>query len=177
MRGKDKDKDRMYDQRYRSRYPERIRISRRASDRKHQHKRSTSLQTYRESHREYYKMASRARTQALKLEAFNTYGGPICICCGETHMEFLSLDHIAGDGAEYRRQRARSGGEHLYSDLKKLGYPRGYRVLCMNCNFALGHFGYCPHGNVKIESDKAVTTNGHKSHHSLQLALLDEGKA
>jgi hypothetical protein len=21
----------------------------------------------------------------------------------------------------------------------------GYRVLCMNCNFALGHSGYCPH--------------------------------
>lgn len=24
-------------------------------------------------------------------------------------------------------------------------YPAGFRLLCMNCNFAIGHFGSCPH--------------------------------
>jgi hypothetical protein len=29
--------------------------------------------------------------------------------------------------------------------LRQNSYPTGYRVLCHNCNFALGHYGYCPH--------------------------------
>ena len=33
----------------------------------------------------------------------------------------------------------------LFQYLKRNNYPPGYRVLCMNCNFAMGHFGYCPH--------------------------------
>jgi hypothetical protein len=29
--------------------------------------------------------------------------------------------------------------------LRKNGFPKGFRVLCHNCNFAHGHYGYCPH--------------------------------
>jgi len=25
------------------------------------------------------------------------------------------------------------------------GYPTGFRVLCHNCNQAIGLYGYCPH--------------------------------
>jgi hypothetical protein len=32
---------------------------------------------------------------------------------------------------------------HLY--LRTHGYPSGFRVLCHNCNFSFGHYGYCPH--------------------------------
>ena len=92
-----------------------------------------------------------------KIDVFNAYGGAMCACCGETHIEFLSLDHIGGDGAAHRRQLA---GKGLYLWLKTNGYPSGFRVLCMNCNFALGKYGYCPHGNVRIESDRAITKNG-----------------
>jgi hypothetical protein len=41
-------------------------------------------------------------------------------------------------------------GTHLYLWLKQNNYPPGFRVLCMNCNFAIGHSGYCPH-NAKVE--------------------------
>ncbi len=80
----------------------------------------------------------------LKLETFKAYGGPTCSCCGESRVEFLSMDHINGVGAVERYTSHRKG-EGLYRWLKKNGWPAGFRVLCMNCNFAYGHAGYCPH--------------------------------
>jgi len=32
----------------------------------------------------------------------------------------------------------------MYRWLKKQGYPKGYQVLCFNCNFASA-WGVCPH--------------------------------
>lgn len=28
---------------------------------------------------------------------------------------------------------------------RRNGYPKGFRVLCHNCNMAIGFYGYCPH--------------------------------
>lgn len=80
----------------------------------------------------------------LKMEAFRAYGGSKCSCCGETRVEFLTIDHIDGNGGVSRDATHRKG-EGLYRWLKKNGWPSGFRVLCMNCNFAYGHAGYCPH--------------------------------
>ena len=89
---------------------------------------------------------------SLKLDVLNAYGGPICICCGETLLDGLSIDHINGDGAEDRRQRKdTSGGSSLYPWLKKNGYPPGYQVLCMTCNYAKGTSDYCPHKHLAAE--------------------------
>jgi hypothetical protein len=33
----------------------------------------------------------------------------------------------------------------LYLWLKRNNYPTGFRVLCHNCNLAIGFYGYCPH--------------------------------
>lgn len=103
--------------------------------------------------------SSCSRRRRLKVETFEAYGGAVCACCGENNLEFLSLDHIAGDGAAHRRQLAATKhkelgkGVKLYEWCRKNGYPAGFRVLCMNCNFSLGHFGYCPHGlKVKAEA-------------------------
>jgi len=89
------------------------------------------------------KWAKRAYFQHLKLEALNAYGGPSCVCCGEDHIECLQLDHIDGNGAEHRREEPKA--KNLYVWLRQRGWPPGYRVLCVNCNFAVGHFGVCPH--------------------------------
>lgn len=86
--------------------------------------------------------AHKAAHQRLKREVFIAYGGCKCACCGESAMEFLSLDHIHGRGNQEYKIR----GYNLYGVLKREGFPSGYRVLCMNCNFAMGHFGKCPHG-------------------------------
>ncbi len=82
-----------------------------------------------------------------KREVINHYGG-VCACCGETDLEFLTIDHPNGDGAAERRAAfgERGGaGYKQYCRLKRQGFPPGYRVLCQNCNTAIGYFGYCPH--------------------------------
>lgn len=86
--------------------------------------------------------ANRARLQIMK-EISN--GDIKCACCGERHIEFLTIDHIKNNGSEEVRK---AGGHHrdLYNNMVKNGYVKeNYQVLCMNCNFALGHSGYCPH--------------------------------
>jgi hypothetical protein len=85
---------------------------------------------------------SKAAVLKLKLAAFEAYGNA-CACCGETRVEFLSIDHI--DPTTAKRGTSERSGVGLYRMLRNQQYPTGYRVLCMNCNFARGHFGYCPH--------------------------------
>ena len=71
--------------------------------------------------------------------------GRICACCGEDRPEFLTIDHIHGGGNRHRRELKRNGGVSFYCWLIQQGFPEGYRTLCMNCNFARGNYGYCPH--------------------------------
>lgn len=57
-------------------------------------------------------------------------GNMICANCGESHREFLEIDHINGGGKEHKRTRTVS----LYRWLQINGYPEGFQVLCSNCN-------------------------------------------
>jgi len=115
---------------------------------------------YAESHREecraksraYYAAHREARNAyevvfhaALKLEVLNAYGGARCVCCGETLITCLSLDHINGDGAKHRKETSHGGGGALYGWLKGNNYPPGYQVLCFNCNWAKGTNDHCPY--------------------------------
>jgi hypothetical protein len=92
----------------------------------------------------------------LKIEVLSHYseGNPVCACCGEDHIEFLQIDHIAGDGAAQKRSVGMHGksSEEFYKWLKRNGFPPGFRPLCANCNTALGFFGYCPHQRDKPET-------------------------
>jgi hypothetical protein len=83
----------------------------------------------------------------LKLEILVRYSGnpPKCFCCNETLIEFLTIDHINGGGNQHREKINIKGGNTFYRWLKKNNYPEGYRIACLNCNFSLGHYGYCPH--------------------------------
>ncbi len=101
---------------------------------------------------------SKVRHHSLRLEALEHYGNghPQCACCGEDRMEFLAIDHIYGGGGQHRKKE---GIHHLVRWLKKNGYPPGFRVLCHNCNFSLGAYGYCPHqhdgtSKLTVVSDK-----------------------
>ena len=84
-----------------------------------------------------------SRNRKLKQDLIDAYGG-CCACCGTKEFEFLTLDHINGDGAQHRRKHLTSYS--IYTEIRKLGYPKdAYRILCMNCNFSIGMYGYCPH--------------------------------
>lgn len=91
---------------------------------------------------------ARDRSRAVKLRALRHYSGgePHCACCGETRYEFLTFDHINGGGRKHREEmRKENGCNQIQLWLEKHSYPEGFRVLCLNCNGAIGFFGYCPH--------------------------------
>lgn len=76
------------------------------------------------------------------------YGGAYCRCCGETQLEFLTLDHVNGGGDAHRRRlEGRGSGKNYYHRLRALGFPQEppLQVLCFNCNGAKGGYGKCPH--------------------------------
>lgn len=71
-----------------------------------------------------------------RMEVLIRYGGnpPKCECCHENIPEFLTIDHIDGGGRRHRREL---GTSTIYSWLRRRGFPLGFRVLCMNCNWAM----------------------------------------
>jgi hypothetical protein len=81
----------------------------------------------------------------LIVDAMNAYGGCFCRCCGMTEFEFLTLDHVDGGGNQHRKELRKRKTTDIYTWAKKNGYPPGFQVLCMNCNWARGKFGECPH--------------------------------
>ncbi len=99
-------------------------------------------------------------TRKLKDDILEHYGKE-CACCGEKHKEFLTIDHINGGGSNHRKELSKwgRGGEPVYSWLKKNGYPAGFRVLCTNCNTAMGFLGKCPH-ETEREIQNKETSNG-----------------
>jgi len=84
----------------------------------------------------------------LKRDVLAAYGGK-CACCKETTLEFLSIDHINGDGATHRKVEKCGGGSPFYLWLKRHKYPKdNFQALCFNCNFAKHRYGQCPHQRV-----------------------------
>jgi hypothetical protein len=73
---------------------------------------------------------------------------PQCKCCKTDILEFLSIDHINGGGIQHRKLIG-GNGAGFYRWLIKNNFPEGFRVLCMNCNHALGRCGYCPHHGLE----------------------------
>lgn len=106
----------------------------------------------------YQRANAMYRRGKLKAEMMAAYGSE-CACCKESNEEFLTLDHVHGGGGKHRRSI--SGGS-VYQDLKNKGWPKeGYRILCMNCNFATRFGQPCPHSRtgfavVSIQSPPTV---------------------
>lgn len=99
------------------------------------------------AHRQY----RRTRYRVLKHYCDNKE--PTCACCGEDKVEFLAIDHINGGGNKHRKS---VGNNSLFRWLKSNNYPEGYRVLCNNCNFSLGAYGYCPHQTKARWIDRVI---------------------
>jgi hypothetical protein len=110
---------------------------------------------------------SRRKTKQL---VFSWYGKK-CICCEETGIDFLTLDHIKDDAVNSYRIMSRRGktisirrrkrytkmmqyktnstGQDLYSYIRMLGknkIPKNLQILCFNCQWGkrLGK-GFCMH--------------------------------
>jgi hypothetical protein len=109
------------------------------------------------------KLHAKLQRQALRVKhrtlSHYSEGAPACACCGEGRLEFLAIDHIDGRGGRERRALKLASSTQFYRYLERENFPAGYRVLCHNCNSALGWYGYCPHASA----DQAAKT----------LAMLD----
>src|ERR1041384_113668 len=110
------------------------------------------------SKREAILATSTVANRQLKIEVLAHYSDetvPRCACCGESHIEFLFMDHSNGGGKQHRAQLKIRGRTKFFCVFKRSGYPQGYGVLCMNCNMARSLGRTCPH-EVERSQTKAV---------------------
>jgi hypothetical protein len=107
---------------------------------------------------EMYRLVSRRWLANLRQEMLTSYGRS-CACCGESIEAFLTLDHINGGG---HKERKEFGANTVLFKLKQAGWPKdGYRILCMNCNFATRFGRPCPHSTpVAAETFKVACHTG-----------------
>lgn len=96
------------------------------------------------AHAEQQRRWMREYRSQLRMQVVEAYGSA-CSCCGETTVEFLTVDHVENDGAEHRRQLGASGGPRFYRTILAEGCPPKYQLLCWNCNAAKAIYGLCPH--------------------------------
>jgi ribosomal protein S14 len=95
------------------------------------------------------RISLRKYTKGYRKQVLDAYGRK-CACCGITEEVFLTVDHIANDGAEHRRSIG--GKSNFYRSIIKEGFPDKYQILCWNCNSAKHFLGQCPHQqNKKIQ--------------------------
>lgn len=140
-----KDCDLEYQRRY---YRGGVVSEKKASKRKYFHEwylahRNDVMTQYQRRKLENEKSHIRRRVMLRQL-IFDHYGWE-CACCGEKREEFLTIDHIKGAGGQHKR-----AVHHIYEWLVRNNFPADFRTLCLNCNFTIGHRGYCPHQREKL---------------------------
>ena len=121
-----------------------------ARARSYREKNRLELRAYNRAY--YAKYTNRLREKANERahqdreNALSAYGRK-CACCGETTYQFLAVDHLYKSGPLSRKSTG--SGADLYRWLRQNSYPGGFRVLCHNCNLAMGFYGECPHKGVR----------------------------
>ena len=82
-----------------------------------------------------------------------------CSCCGEGHPHFLTLEHIKSVG--YKKNKVKTHRAAQLRQAKRENWDRTkYECLCINCNFAKGVYGQCPHrsGVTKEQAIEVLET-------------------
>lgn len=131
------EKRRETQQKYDARRPDRWAI-----DEEYRKRNLEACRRYHNKNKEKISARNAASWNNTRLCVLKKYGGS-CACCGESHSEFLVIDHINGGGSQERKELSPKG---VYNKLYKTEeLLPGYRVLCHNCNSAYAFYGYCPH--------------------------------
>ena len=112
---------------------------------------------YRKANAAYIAKMAASSYSSWRKDVLEHYSGadPRCACCGLRYEPSLTIDHINGGGRKHRKE-INTGG--LYYWLKQNNYPKGFRVLCMNCNFILGH-----RKDISFDELRSALTNAYKN--------------
>lgn len=102
-----------------------------------------NMRKWRANNLEHSREYQNSYKRAQRKKVYDHYGA-MCVCCGETKFEFLSMDHINGGGTQHRIKTGLRGAAMIGWIIRN-GYPDDFQVLCHNCNQAKGFYGYCPH--------------------------------
>ena len=86
--------------------------------------------------------------RGFRLKILEKYGN-VCICCGETEIKFLQVDHVNNDGHDHRKEIGVTA-EALYRWAEAKGFPPTLQVLCANCHAAKSFHGTCPHEEIDV---------------------------
>jgi hypothetical protein len=100
------------------------------------------------------KAATARYLTGLKAAAIAHYGGR-CACCGESTPEFMTFDHVRGGGSAHRAKDPTANRMPLW--LKSHRYPKGFRLLCANCNQATANGKPCPHAALRTAATPQPT--------------------
>jgi hypothetical protein len=82
----------------------------------------------------------RIRWHLQRSIVLNHYGNK-CMCCGESDIHFLEIDHIHNNGCDHRKIT----GRHVYEWIIKHQFSPDLQLLCANCNRGKSKFSLCPH--------------------------------
>jgi len=83
---------------------------------------------------------NRLERERLKLEVISHYSNGTMCCggCGYSDIRALQIDHVNDDGANKRRAthgKRTAAGADYYRWIRQHNFPKGYQVLCANCNW------------------------------------------
>ena len=133
---KDPEKEKAYKKEYRKRPGVRKRILEKNRNRMRKLRSDPSFRNLQNKKR-------REKRYSYKIAIIEHYsnGTMKCACCGINDTEFLTIDHINGNGVKHRKEIKID----FYLWLKRNRFPDGFQVLCMNCQFGRKFCGECPH--------------------------------
>ena len=107
-----------------------------------------------------YKAGQKEHADNIRLKILQTYSKrlsdsdiPCCQCCEENfHIDFLTIDHITGrKQMDSELELVKLGyssscnSNELQKWIVKNNFPKGFQILCHNCNQAKWFYGKCPH--------------------------------
>jgi hypothetical protein len=146
-------KERIKERTRRNYYANRIPRLQKAKEWHQNHAEQTKLyrKRWNEANQLHVKRAAADYRKKIKTEVISHYsnGTMRCACCGQTGLDFLTLDHINNDGYLFRKSSGwrRAGALGLYLWLRKNNYPPGIQVFCWNCNMGrdVRPDRVCPH--------------------------------
>lgn len=107
-------------------------------------------QKYKNEYRLLRRIGAKNYLAKVKTTVLNYYSqnNLACVCCGESQIKFLTIDHIIPIGTKNKTERGKTG-HNMYRYLIKHKFPEGYQTLCFNCNSGRAlNKGICPHKTI-----------------------------